>query len=301
MIMRHKYISVLIALAAVMSLAFGVKAGSSDDVTTSDKQDNMTQDLSNTTRVLLETTFGEIELALYNETPQHRDNFVKLVNDGTYNGVLFHRVIKDFMVQTGDPSSRTATADALLGEGGPGYDIPAEIVYPKFFHKRGALAAAREGDETNPERKSSGSQFYIVTGRRFSEYQLEKMLERIVNQEKAMIFNQLAANRRSEIEAVQAMGDEMALKGLQGIIAAEAEKIYNENHKDNPFSFTPEQVAAYSTIGGAPHLDGQYTVFGEVVKGMDVVDKIQNVTTGAHDRPVDDVRIISAKVLDSAK
>ncbi len=301
MIMRHKYISVLIALAAVMSLAFGVKAGSSDDVTTSDKQDNMTQDLSNTTRVLLETTFGEIELALYNETPQHRDNFVKLVNDGTYNGVLFHRVIKDFMVQTGDPSSRTATADALLGEGGPGYDIPAEIVYPKFFHKRGALAAAREGDETNPERKSSGSQFYIVTGRRFSEYQLEKMLERIVNQEKAMIFNQLAANRRSEIEAVQAMGDEMALKGLQGIIAAEAERIYNENHKDNPFSFTPEQVAAYSTIGGAPHLDGQYTVFGEVVKGMDVVDKIQNVTTGAHDRPVDDVRIISAKVLDSAK
>lgn len=301
MIMRHKYISVLIALAAVMSLAFGVKAGSSDDVTTSDKQDNMTQDLSNTTRVLLETTFGEIELALYNETPQHRDNFVKLVNDGTYNGVLFHRVIKDFMVQTGDPSSRTATADALLGEGGPGYDIPAEIVYPKFFHKRGALAAAREGDETNPERKSSGSQFYIVTGRRFSEYQLEKMLERIVNQEKAMIFNQLAASRRSEIEAVQAMGDEMALKGLQGIIAAEAEKIYNENHKDNPFSFTPEQVAAYSTIGGAPHLDGQYTVFGEVVKGMDVVDKIQNVTTGAHDRPVDDVRIISAKVLDSTK
>lgn len=301
MIMRHKYISVLIALAAVMSLAFGVKAGSSDDVTTSDKQDNMTQDLSNTTRVLLETTFGEIELALYNETPQHRDNFVKLVNDGTYNGVLFHRVIKDFMVQTGDPSSRTATVDALLGEGGPGYDIPAEIVYPKFFHKRGALAAAREGDETNPERKSSGSQFYIVTGRRFSEYQLEKMLERIVNQEKAMIFNQLAASRRSEIEAVQAMGDEMALKGLQGIIAAEAEKIYNENHKDNPFSFTPEQVAAYSTIGGAPHLDGQYTVFGEVVKGMDVVDKIQNVTTGAHDRPVDDVRIISARVLDSAK
>lgn len=291
----------MIALAAVMSLAFGVKAGSSDDVTTSDKQDNMTQDLSNTTRVLLETTFGEIELALYNETPQHRDNFVKLVNDGTYNGVLFHRVIKDFMVQTGDPSSRTATADALLGEGGPGYDIPAEIVYPKFFHKRGALAAAREGDETNPERKSSGSQFYIVTGRRFSEYQLEKMLERIVNQEKAMIFNQLAANRRSEIEAVQAMGDEMALKGLQGIIAAEAEKIYNENHKDNPFSFTPEQVAAYSTIGGAPHLDGQYTVFGEVVKGMDVVDKIQNVTTGAHDRPVDDVRIISARVLDSTK
>lgn len=301
MIMRHKYISVLIALAAVMSLAFGVKAGTSDDVTTSDKQDNMTQDLSNTTRVLLETTFGEIELALYNETPQHRDNFVKLVNDGTYNGVLFHRVIKDFMVQTGDPSSRTATADALLGEGGPGYDIPAEIVYPKFFHKRGALAAAREGDETNPERKSSGSQFYIVTGRRFSEYQLEKMLERIVNQEKAMIFNQLAANRRSEIEAVQAMGDEMALKGLQGIIAAEAEKIYNENHKDKPFSFTPEQVATYSTIGGAPHLDGQYTVFGEVVKGMDVVDKIQNVTTGAHDRPVDDVRIISAKVLDSTK
>ena len=143
MIMRHKYISVLIALAAVMSLAFGVKAGSSNDVTTSDKQDNMTQDLSNTTRVLLETTFGEIELALYNETPQHRDNFVKLVNDGTYNGVLFHRVIKDFMVQTGDPSSRTATADALLGEGGPGYDLPKSCTPSSFTSVERSLLHAR--------------------------------------------------------------------------------------------------------------------------------------------------------------
>ena len=253
----------------------------------------MTNDLSNTTKVALETTFGTIEIALYNETPQHRDNFVKLVNDGTYNGVLFHRVIKDFMIQTGDPTSKTAAVDALLGSGGPGYDLPAEIVFPKYFHKRGALAAARQGDETNPERKSSGSQFYIVTGRRYSEYQLNNMLERFADQAKMRIFQTMARERGSEITALQAQGDTLALNNLQKELIAKTE----EQYKLSPVTFTPEQIAAYSTIGGTPHLDGQYTVFGEVVSGMDVVDKIQNVTTGQHDRPVDDVRIISARVL----
>ncbi len=290
--MKQKYISVLVALAAVMALAFGVKAGSSNDVTASEKQDTMSIDLSNTTRVLLETTFGEIELALYNETPQHRDNFVKLVKSGTYDGVLFHRVIKDFMIQTGDPDSKNATCDALLGGGGPGYDIPAEIVYPKLFHKRGALAAAREGDETNPERKSSGSQFYIVTGRRFSEYQLNVMAERMQEQTKAKIFQTLASERIAQIEALQATGDTVALNNLQNELIKITESMYAEH----PVQFTKAQIDAYSTIGGTPHLDGAYTVFGEVVSGMDVVDKIQNVTTGNADRPVDDVRIISAKV-----
>ena len=216
--MKHKLIIALAATIAVVAFTFSVKAIGDDD-TTASSAPTATQ-LAGTTRVLLTTTFGDIEIALYNETPQHRDNFVKLVNNGTYNGVLFHRVIKDFMVQTGDPDSKNATADALLGAGGPGYDLPAEIVFPKFFHKRGALAAAREGDETNPEHRSSGSQFYIVTGKRFSEYQLEKMQERILNREKSKIFDELAAKRKADIEMLQAMGDERALKGLESSLVA---------------------------------------------------------------------------------
>ncbi len=278
-----------------VAIALGVNAMIADDnVTTKEnKVPAMTIDLSNTTRVLLETTFGEIELALYNETPQHRDNFIKLVNQGDYNGVLFHRVINNFMIQTGDPDSRNARVDDLLGSGGPGYDLPAEIVYPKLFHKRGVIAAAREGDETNPERKSSGSQFYIVTGRRYSEYQLNAMIERLSEQKKAMKFQTLVRERMSEIESLQAKGDTTALMAVQNELIKQTEDWYSTN----PIQFTPQQIEAYSTIGGTPHLDGAYTVFGEVIRGMDVVDKIQNVTTGKNDRPVDDVKIISAKVL----
>ncbi len=293
--MIKKNITLLFVAVAAVLLASGMKAvATNDDVVTSeDKTKNMTTDLDNTTRVLLETTYGEIELALYNETPQHRDNFVKLVNEGAYDGVLFHRVINNFMIQTGDPDSKNATPDALLGSGGPGYDLPAEIVYPKLFHKRGALAAAREGDETNPERKSSGSQFYIVTGRRYSEYQLNVMLERLADQSKAMKFQTLALARYSEIEAMQAQGDTTALMNLQNELIKQTEEWY----ANNPVQFTQQQIDAYSTVGGTPHLDGTYTVFGEVVRGMDVVDKIQNVATGQNDRPVDDVRIIKAKIL----
>lgn len=293
--MTKKQITVLIAITAIMALTFSMKAMiANDDVTTSrDKSPAMTVDLTNTTRVLLETTFGEIELALYNETPQHRDNFIKLVNEGAYDGVLFHRVINNFMIQTGDPDSKTAAADALLGSGGPGYDLPAEIVYPKLFHKRGALAAAREGDETNPERKSSGSQFYIVTGRRYSEYQLNAMIERLADQSKGMKFQSLARERWLEIESLQAQGDSTALMSLQNELINQTEEWYAKN----PVQFTQQQIDAYSTMGGTPHLDGSYTVFGEVVRGMDVVDKIQNVATGKNDRPVDDVKIISAKIL----
>ena len=285
----------LVAIMATVALSLSVKAMvGNDNVTTSEeKTPAMTVDLTNTTRVLLETSLGEIELALYNETPQHRDNFIKLVNEGTYDGVLFHRVINNFMIQTGDPDSKTATPDALLGSGGPGYDLPAEIVYPQLFHKRGAIAAAREGDETNPERKSSGSQFYIVTGRRYSEYQLNAMVERLADQAKAMKFQTMARERMPEIQALKAQGDTTALMTLQN----ELIKLTEDWYAKNPVQFTQQQIDAYSTIGGTPHLDGTYTVFGEVVKGMDVVDKIQNVTTGQNDRPVDDVRIIKARII----
>ena len=221
-------------------------------------------------------------IELYDETPKHRDNMVKLVKEGYYDGVLFHRVIKDFMIQTGDPKSKTATAGQRLGTGDPGYTIEAEIVYPQFFHKRGALAAARTGDNVNPERRSSGSQFYIVTGRRFTEGTLQMMEERMNEQKKQSVFESLAAPHRQDVMKMQ-----------NELIALTEQEVAK-----NPVKVTQAQVEAYSTLGGAPHLDGQYTVFGEVVKGMDVVDKIENVETGDADRPTTDVKVISMKIME---
>ena len=281
-------------VAVVVVAGCGIAMAQTAKNENSDKtSQSMNKNLTGTTRVLLETSLGNIEIALYNETPQHRDNFIKLVNDGTYNGVLFHRVIKDFMIQTGDPDSKNASQDAMLGSGGPGYDRPAEIVYPKYFHKRGALAAARQGDEVNPERRSSGSQFYIVTGKRYSEYQLQAMQERLANQAQAAIFQQLAREHASEINQMQMAADTVGLNKLRDELIAKTQQTY----ATSPVQFTASQVEAYSTVGGTPHLDGQYTVFGEVVSGMEVVDKIQNVTTGAYDRPVDSVKIITARIM----
>ena len=242
--------------------------------------------------VEIKTSLGDIVVSLYNETPKHRDNFIKLVKEGYYDGVLFHRVIKNFMVQTGDGNSKTAKQDDVLGAGDPGYTIDAEIVYPKFFHKRGALAAARTGDEVNPERRSSGSQFYIVTGEKYTTSQLASMEKNLVNMKKNSIFSKLVNERRQEIMKMQ-QGDSLGLKELEHELVALTEAEYSKD----PAVLTPEQREAYTTVGGTPHLDGSYTVFGEVVKGMDVVDKIQNVKTGRNDRPVEDVRIISMKVL----
>ena len=171
--------SITLALVAVLAMAsLTLSASSSQPTNTNAKTVNATDTL---TQVELKTSLGDIVVALYNETPKHRDNFIKLVNDGYYDGVLFHRVIKDFMVQTGDGNSKTATPGQMLGDGDPGYTIPAEFVYPKYFHKRGALAAARTGDQVNPERASSGSQFYIVTGKLYSSSELEMMKSRLAD------------------------------------------------------------------------------------------------------------------------
>ena len=272
-------------MICVLSLSEGANA-----------QINMAKQMANEkeTKVVFETTLGNIVVKLYNETPKHRDNFLKVVNDSVYNGVLFHRVIKDFMIQTGDPSSKTAEAGQQLGSGDLGYTVEAEFVYPQYFHKKGALAAARTGDAVNPERRSSASQFYIVTGKSYSPQQVEMMEQRMGDQKKEDIFSGLVRERVDSIRNIQAGGDSLGLEELQNELIALTEAEYAKN----PLKFTPAQVEAYTTVGGTPHLDGQYTVFGEVVEGMDVVDKIQQVATDPADRPVDDIKIISAKVVE---
>ncbi|MBQ1611287.1 MAG: peptidylprolyl isomerase [Muribaculaceae bacterium] len=254
-------------------------------------ENNMTVD--NRVKVEVKTSLGDFVVALYDETPQHRDNFVKLAEEGYYDGVLFHRVINNFMVQAGDPSSKTADSTAVLGEGDPGYTLPAEFVYPKYFHKRGALAAARTADQVNPERRSSGSQFYVVTGRVYTSAMLDDMKLRLADQRKQQLFNAMAMERIDSIQAMQGRGDMAGLQALQQELIAKTEAQYAAA----PFSFTQEQIEAYTTVGGTPHLDGQYTVYGEVIQGYEVIDKIQNVETGAHDRPLADVKILSMRVI----
>lgn len=244
--------------------------------------------------VEITTSMGEITVRLYGDTPIHRDNFVKLVREGYYDGVLFHRVINNFMVQAGDPNSKNAPAGKMLGDGDPGYTLEAEFVYPKYFHKRGALAAARTGDAMNPQRRSSGSQFYIVTGQVYKDQQLKQMEQQLGMAHKQDVFNRIAAEHREEIMQMRRNRDSIGLMNLQEQVLALTEA----ECAKNPVGLTQAQREAYSTVGGTPHLDGQYTVFGEVVKGMDVVDAIQNVATDRNDRPNEDVKVLSAKVVE---
>ena len=242
--------------------------------------------------VEIKTTLGDIVIKLYNDTPLHRDNFLKLVKEGYYEGLLFHRVIKDFMVQAGDPDSKNAPKGAMLGMGNPGYTVEAEIDYPKHYHKYGALAAARTGDQVNPERRSSGSQFFIVTGRKVSPAQLQQAAQQAVMGQRQALFRKLADENAESVKTMREMGDMEGLDRLQNKLIEEVEKAI-------PAPSLPEKmVEDYTTLGGAPHLDGQYTVFGEVLKGMDVVEKIQKTETDGHDRPLEDIKIISVKVLE---
>lgn len=196
------------------------------------------------TSIVLQTTAGDLKLMLYEDTPKHKENFIKLVNQGYYDGLLFHRVISDFMIQGGDPNSRNAASGQMLGDGGPGYTIPAEFSV-SHFHKKGALAAARLGDAMNPMKESSGSQFYIVQGKVLTNPQLD---------------------------------------------------FYVNSGKHDPF--TPEQREAYTTLGGVPHLDNAYTVFGEVTEGLDIIDKIAATQTDPRNRPFTDIKILKAYIAD---
>ena len=246
------------------------------------------------TTVKMTTNLGDITMVLYNDTPLHRDNFIKLVNEGYYDGQLFHRVIPQFMAQAGDPLSRIAEPGQLLGEGDPGYTIPAEISYPAHFHKRGAIAAARTADEINPERRSSGSQFYIVTGKVYNEQQLRARELQINREIEQQIADSLAQQSREALMQLRRARDFKGINALQDEIIAKAEA----EAKAHQFAFPAEVREAYTTIGGVPHLDGEYTVFGEVTEGMEIVEQFSQAERDRYDRPVEDVRIIKMTVVE---
>ncbi|MEG1587094.1 MAG: peptidylprolyl isomerase [Bacteroidales bacterium] len=241
------------------------------------------------TRVLVETSRGDITIELYNETPLHRDNFIRLAKSGFYNDLLFHRVIRDFMIQGGDPESRDALPDQLLGNGDTGQKIDPEFRYPQYFHKRGTLAAAREGDDKNPDKKSSGCQFFLVWGKTFSENELNELVrsrnEKILQQEVNLLFQENEALLQNSEDA----NNMMRLQILMDSLRAEGKKrIENENRQ---FHIPDSIRAVYRTLGGTPWLDQNYTVFGEVTEGLEVIEKIQSAATDKADRPLNDIKM----------
>lgn len=245
--------------------------------------------------VELNTSEGKVIVRLYEGTPKHRENFAKLIQQNYYDGTLFHRVIKDFMIQGGDPNSKNAPQGTRLGNGGPSYTIPAEFSQ-EFFHKKGALCAARQGDNINPEQRSSGSQFYIVTGAVYSMSDLKQMEARINQQAKAGLMNKYWNNPANKDMAnlYARYNSEQKFDSLT-ILKTKVQKELLENYK--PYAFNENQIKAYTTIGGTPFLDNNYTVFGEVIEGLEIVERVGNVETQA-ERPVEDVKIISVKILE---
>ncbi|MGK7392918.1 MAG: peptidylprolyl isomerase [Candidatus Cyclobacteriaceae bacterium M3_2C_046] len=247
--------------------------------------------------ITLKTTEGDIKMILFDQTPKHKENFLKLARDGFYDGVLFHRVIEDFMIQTGDPDSKEAEPGTSLGNGGPGYNIPAEF-NQDLFHQKGAVAAARQGDNMNPDKESSGSQFYIVHGKKFGEEEL------LIDQDMLYYyFRQYLEEEGQEELREKVMGLQQSQKfdQIQQLIMSykgAMEKKYDIKLQKN---YPEERLKAYTTVGGAPHLDDAYTVFGKVVEGLDVVDQIATTETGAADRPKEDIRILEVEVDKMAK
>ena len=249
---------------------------------------------SDEVEVIMTTSKGELILKLYNQTPIHRDNFVKLINNQFYNGISFHRVIKNFMAQAGDPNSRDPEYAGSLGNKSEGETLPAEI-FPSLFHKKGALAAARMGDQVNPEKRSSGSQFYIVQGKKYNRNQLTQMEARINQQlegNRVGIFLKDSSNKpyMNRVKVCQQNG---WMDSLNVVIS----EIKNIVLKDvDKFTFSEEQLKAYETVGGTPFLDNGYTVFGEVVSGIDIIDSICTSPTLPGDKPQEPIIILSVKI-----
>jgi len=230
------------------------------------------------TLILIETPYGNMKIKLYDKTPKHKANFIKLAKQGFFDGLLFHRVINEFMIQGGDPDSKNATAGKMLGNGGPGYEIEAEF-NDSLFHKKGVIAAAREGDNVNPLKKSSGSQFYIVQGRTFTDEELNALEEQI------SLGNYISSHPEINKEATN-----YRMNGNKPAFDKLLEKIKTKNDYKK-YNIPDYQRKIYKTTGGTPHLDGNYTVFGEVVEGLDVIDKIAAVETDRNNRPIKDVKM----------
>lgn len=249
------------------------------------------------TLILISTNLGDIKIKLFNETPVHRDNFIKLINKHFYDSTLFHRVIQGFMIQGGDPDSKKAVPGIMLGNGETGYTLPAEF-NSKLFHKRGVLAAARMGDDVNPKKESSGCQFYIVQGRTFSQADLDGYEARINNSVKQKMFRDfLNKKENKELKEKFTLFQKGNNTDSLQILSTQIQVIIEQDFtKTTPFKFSEEQRNAYTTIGGTPNLDGNYTVFGEVVEGMDVVDKIAAVKVNSDSRPDNDVKM-SIKII----
>jgi cyclophilin family peptidyl-prolyl cis-trans isomerase len=249
------------------------------------------------TLVSITTPYGEIIVKLYDSTIKHKENFTKLADVGYFNGTLFHRVIQDFMIQGGDPGSKNAMPGALLGEGDTNYTIPFEYV-PSYLHKRGAFAAARESDDVNPLKASSASQFYIVKGKVFTNDELDAVELKVERRTKQYIMMDLLKKegKEDELKAFRQMTDKRDTANIRQIINKYRNAVEAQYMRTKPFKLSEEQRRVYTTVGGTPHLDGAYTVFGEVVSGMEIVDQIAAVQTDTNDRPVQDIRV-SIKVL----
>ena len=299
----------MVILTVIVSLlaACGVSAETENDTNnlqeSSPKVKEIEKESENATKVRIKTSHGDVVVALYNETPKHKENFIKLVRESFYDNTLFHRVIKDFMIQGGDPNSKGAAAGIALGEGGPGYTIEAEI-QTNLYHKKGALCAARQGDNVNPDKRSSGSQFYVVTGKVFQKTELKQM-EVQQNRQKEnglmQVFIQAPENK-----AYMARLQEAQVIGQDATKRAEAEAaivVLTEEIKPLalagfvPFIFTEEQLKDYTTDGGTPFLDNAYTVFGEVIEGMEIINKIGTTATAPGDRPLEDVIVLSMEII----
>jgi len=242
------------------------------------------------TFINISTPYGDIVVKLYDSTAKHKENFVKLVSAGYFDNTLFHRVIEKFMIQGGDPTSRNAKPGVLLGNGDTNYTIPFEYV-PSYLHKRGAFAAARENDDINPLKASSASQFYIVQGKVFTNAELDAVELKVERRTKQYIMMELLKKegKEDELKAFRKMADNRDTANMRLIIGKYHDAVEAQYLRTKPYKITAEQRKVYTTIGGTPHLDGSYTVFGEVVSGMEIVDKIAAVKTDTNDRPVIDI------------
>lgn len=247
------------------------------------------------TEVLIETSMGAMRVKLYNDTPKHRDNFLKLARSGAYDNILFHRVVRDFMIQTGDPALKPEGMPVEVDTTAYRYTLPAEILYPRHFHKKGALAAARQPDSINPGRASSGTQFYIVTGRTFPAGALMELQTAIYDSKVNALFETLCREHIKEMYLMRKRGETEALQALRDSLLQQAEKQLAENP---PRPFTDAQKRIYASQGGAPHLDGEYTVFGEVTEGMAVAEAIEKIRTNGKERPLKEVYIKKMTVVE---